>query len=161
PSGRISSRSAWVPAKTWRQLLHSLQPPSSHSSAAAKARAATERPDPGGPVNSQAWVIAPGSGGRPSSTKEAPAAARGGGGAAGGGGGGGAPVRRRRGGQDLFPDRGEVTGAGLGGRGHRVGEQYADPLLDLAGDLGGRPVGVQHQVPGGFGAGQGQETGPD
>src|SRR6185369_8819053 len=49
----------------WRQLLHSLQPPSSHSRAAAKARAATERPDPGGPVNSQAWVIAPGSGGRP------------------------------------------------------------------------------------------------
>ena len=28
--------------------------------AAAKARAATERPDPGGPVNSQAWVIAAG-----------------------------------------------------------------------------------------------------
>ena len=31
----------------------------SHCSAAANARAATERPDPGGPVNSQAWVIAP------------------------------------------------------------------------------------------------------
>jgi hypothetical protein len=30
-----------------------------HCNAAAKARAATERPLPGGPVNSQAWVIAP------------------------------------------------------------------------------------------------------
>ena len=35
--------------------------PAGHSSAAAKARAATERPDPGGPVSSQAWVIAAGS----------------------------------------------------------------------------------------------------
>ena len=61
-----------MPAKTWRQLLHSLQPPSSHSSAAAKARAATDRPDPGGPVNSQAWVIAPGSGRRPASRAGGP-----------------------------------------------------------------------------------------
>ena len=30
-----------------------------HCSAAAKARAATDRPEPGGPVKSQAWVIAP------------------------------------------------------------------------------------------------------
>ena len=29
-----------------------------HCSAAAKARAALDRPDPGGPVNSQAWLIA-------------------------------------------------------------------------------------------------------
>ena len=48
-----------MPAKTWWQHGHSPQPPSRHSSAAANARAATDRPDPGGPVNSQAWVIAP------------------------------------------------------------------------------------------------------
>ena len=36
-------------------------PPSGHCKAAANARAATERPDPGGPVNSQACVMAVGS----------------------------------------------------------------------------------------------------
>jgi len=42
-----------------------------------------------------------------------------------------------------------------------VGEQAADPLLDVTGDLAGRPVGVEHQVAGWFGAGQGLEAGPD
>ena len=64
-----------MPAKTWWHEGHSPQPPDGHSSAAAKARAATERPDPGGPVNSQAWVIAPGSGRTPESRAEAAAAA--------------------------------------------------------------------------------------
>ena len=43
------------------QAAHSPQPWRGHCSAAANARAATERPEPGGPVNSQAWVIAAGS----------------------------------------------------------------------------------------------------
>ena len=43
---------------TVRQCEQWPQPPYSHCSAAANARAATDRPEPGGPVNSQAWVIA-------------------------------------------------------------------------------------------------------
>ncbi len=58
------------------QHAHSPQPPSGHSSAAAKARAATDRPDPGGPVNSHAWVIAPGSVRSPASSAAAAADAR-------------------------------------------------------------------------------------
>lgn len=49
--------SAWVPANAVRHAWHCPHPvPCSHSSAAASARAAVERPEPGGPVNSQAWV---------------------------------------------------------------------------------------------------------
>ena len=48
-----------MPARTWRHDGHSPHPPYGHSSADAKARAATDRPEPGGPVNSQACVIAP------------------------------------------------------------------------------------------------------
>ena len=59
PSGTISRTSACVPASTVWQAVQCPQPWSGHCSAAAKARAATERPDPGGPVNSQAWVMAP------------------------------------------------------------------------------------------------------
>ena len=58
PSGVTVRTSACVAAITVRQCEHWPHPPYSHCSAAAKARAATERPEPGGPVNSQAWVIA-------------------------------------------------------------------------------------------------------
>ena len=37
--------------------MHSLQPPALQTKAAAKARAALLRPEPGGPVKSQACVI--------------------------------------------------------------------------------------------------------
>ena len=46
--------SGWAPVSDDRQLVHWPHPPSSHCSAAAKARAAFERPEPGGPVNSHA-----------------------------------------------------------------------------------------------------------
>ncbi len=60
PSVRSVVTSAWLPASTVWQAWQRPQPasPSSQSRAAAKARAAIERPDPGGPVNSQACVIA-------------------------------------------------------------------------------------------------------
>ena len=61
-SVRAKCTSAWVPASAVVQPRHSPQPTVSgsvHCSAAAKARAATVRPEPGGPVNSHAWVIAP------------------------------------------------------------------------------------------------------
>ena len=61
PSVATTVTSAWVPSSAVRHSWHTPQPPSGHCSAAAKARAATERPDPGGPVNSQAWVMAVGS----------------------------------------------------------------------------------------------------
>jgi len=55
--------SGWEPDIASRQLLHVPHPggDSSHCRAAAKARAATDRPEPGGPVNSHAWVMARGS----------------------------------------------------------------------------------------------------
>jgi len=49
--------SACDPANAVRHARHVPQPRRSHSRAAAKARAALERPDPGGPVTSQACVI--------------------------------------------------------------------------------------------------------
>ena len=50
--------SGWEPASAVRQAWHSPQPvPRSHCSAAANAMAALDRPEPGGPVNSHAWVI--------------------------------------------------------------------------------------------------------
>ena len=65
PSVRCTVTSVADLSSTVRQLWHSPQPGcvdprschSRHSSAAAKARAAIERPDPAGPVISQAWVI--------------------------------------------------------------------------------------------------------
>ncbi len=57
PSVEISVMSGWLPARAVVHEWHSPQPPSSHCSAAAKARAALERPEPGGPVNSHACVI--------------------------------------------------------------------------------------------------------
>jgi hypothetical protein len=46
--------SGWDPEVTIRQLLQSPHPPDSQSKAAAKAVAALDLPDPGGPVISQA-----------------------------------------------------------------------------------------------------------
>jgi hypothetical protein len=68
--------SAWVRERTVWQPAHSPQPtPSrSHCSAAANARAATERPEPGGPVNSQACVIELAAAGSPATTRCAAAA---------------------------------------------------------------------------------------
>jgi adenylate cyclase len=60
PSGTTRCTSAWLPCSTVRHSWQVPSPPAGHCSAAAKARAATERPDPGGPVNSQACVIEPG-----------------------------------------------------------------------------------------------------
>ena len=62
PSGMMRRTSAWVPAIVVVQARHSPQPgtPSDvHCSAAAKHSAAIERPDPGGPVISQACVMVP------------------------------------------------------------------------------------------------------
>ena len=57
-SVRTMRTSAWLPAITVWHALQWPQPVSvSHCSAAAKATAALDRPEPGGPVNSQAWVI--------------------------------------------------------------------------------------------------------
>src|SRR5664280_1561759 len=57
-SVRTTVTSGCAPDKVVRHAEHSPQPPFAHSSAAANARAAFERPDPGGPVISQAWLIA-------------------------------------------------------------------------------------------------------
>ena len=54
--------SPWVPAIVVvqdRHCPHPGVPSEAHCSAAAKHKAATERPEPGGPVNNQAWVIEP------------------------------------------------------------------------------------------------------
>ena len=57
----ITSTSACEPSMAVRHSMHSPHPADGHCSAAAKARAATDLPEPGGPVNSQACVIAVGS----------------------------------------------------------------------------------------------------
>ena len=55
---RTTVTSAWVPASDGvAGVALAAAGACSHWSAAAKARAAFERPDPGGPVNSQAWLI--------------------------------------------------------------------------------------------------------
>ena len=54
-----SVTSAWPPDSAVRHSWHCPHPPRGHCSAAAKARAALDRPDPGGPVSSHAWVIPP------------------------------------------------------------------------------------------------------
>ena len=46
--------SGWLPARAVVHEWHSPHPPRSHCRAAAKAIAALERPEPGGPVNSHA-----------------------------------------------------------------------------------------------------------
>ena len=57
PSVFINSTSAWVPRSAVVQLMQLLHPESGQISAAAKARAVLLRPDPGGPVKSQACTI--------------------------------------------------------------------------------------------------------
>ena len=61
PSGTTRRTSPWVPAivvvQAW-QCPHPGSPGSVHCSAAAKHNAATDRPEPGGPVNSHECVIA-------------------------------------------------------------------------------------------------------
>jgi hypothetical protein len=47
--------SGWEPDCTMRQLLQAPQPAFSQSNEAANAIAAFDRPEPGGPVRSQAW----------------------------------------------------------------------------------------------------------
>lgn len=62
PSVETHSTSGWVPARTLRHWSHRPHPTtsgSSQTSAVAKAFAATDRPDPGGPVSSQECVITP------------------------------------------------------------------------------------------------------
>src|SRR5690606_16545961 len=66
-----SVTSACVPARAVRHSWHVPQPPAGHCRAAAKARAAMDRPEPGGPVTSQAWVMAEGSATAPRSTSTA------------------------------------------------------------------------------------------
>lgn len=60
PSVATIRTSAWVPSTAVRHSRQVPQPWLGHCSAAAKARAAVDRPEPGGPVSSQAWVIASG-----------------------------------------------------------------------------------------------------
>src|SRR6478736_2707172 len=62
PSVATTLTSAWVPSSAVRHSTHSPQPPFGHCSAAAKALAAVDRPEPGGPVNSHACVVADGPG---------------------------------------------------------------------------------------------------
>ena len=57
-SVRSRVTSGWAPDSDVRQSLQRPQPPSWHWRAAANARAALERPDPGGPTNNHAWVMA-------------------------------------------------------------------------------------------------------
>ncbi len=54
PSVATSWTSAWVRAMTVWHTWHASQPRRGHCRAAAKALAATERPEPGGPVKSHA-----------------------------------------------------------------------------------------------------------
>ena len=59
--GVMCTTSVWAPRCTLRHCSQVPQPMMCglvHSRAAAKATAALDRPDPGGPVKSQAWVIA-------------------------------------------------------------------------------------------------------
>ena len=57
-SVRTSVTSGCAPDSEVRHSVQVPQPPRGHCSAAAKARAALDRPDPGGPVISQAWDMA-------------------------------------------------------------------------------------------------------
>ena len=58
-SVRTTVTSAWLPASTVWQEWQTPQPggSSSHCSAAANATAALERPEPGGPMNRNAWLM--------------------------------------------------------------------------------------------------------
>ncbi|MFM1797134.1 MAG: hypothetical protein RL733_915, partial [Actinomycetota bacterium] len=58
PVGLNLSTSTWVDDITVVQSVHCPQPFSLHTKAAAKATAAFDLPDPGGPTNNQEWVMA-------------------------------------------------------------------------------------------------------
>ena len=58
PSVATTLTSAWLPSSAVRHSRQWPHPPSGHWRAAANARAAVERPEPGGPVKSHACVIA-------------------------------------------------------------------------------------------------------
>ena len=129
-SVRITVTSAWEPPSTVRHAWQAPQPASrSHWSAAAKATAALERPDPGGPVNSQAWVM-----------PWPPAAVR---------------ERRDRGvlADQVVPDGARLAHGCIGG----LAEQRLDPLADRGGDLVDRQPRVEHEVVVGVGGGQVEE----
>jgi len=57
PSVRITSTSGCAPLAALLQALHEPQPLSEQTNAWAKATAALDRPLPGGPVNTHAWVM--------------------------------------------------------------------------------------------------------
>ena len=57
PSVLTSSTSTWEPFKAVVQSTQLLQPEFGHNRAAANASAALLLPEPGGPVNNQAWTI--------------------------------------------------------------------------------------------------------
>ena len=149
-------------------------PPSGHWSAAANARAATDRPEPGGPVNSQACVIAAGIVDRrravrrrraawpttcaqtPSSTAAVTGAAAGSS-RSGRADGAGCPARR-----DAVHG-----GAAVGGRDRlrdllqrQAGEQLGHPHPDRRGDLVGGLPGVDDEVAVGVGLGERAERLP-
>ena len=59
-SVRITATSAWLPASTvwhWWHWPHPRSSGRSHCSAAANATAALDRPDPGGPVKRNEWLM--------------------------------------------------------------------------------------------------------
>jgi hypothetical protein len=60
-SMRTSVTSGCEPDSDVRHAVHFPQPPEPHCGAAAKARAAFDRPELGGPVYNQAWLMACGS----------------------------------------------------------------------------------------------------
>ena len=107
----------------------------SHWSAAANAIAALERPEPGGPVNSQAWVMP-----RPSTAVRSASTTR---------------CWPTRPSQTLPAGRTSVTVIGAA----RV-EQRLDPLADRGGDLVDREPGVEHDVVVGVGRGEVEERLP-
>ncbi len=51
PVRSTTTRSGWVPARARRQALQAPHPPSGHSRAAARPRAAARFPEPGGPCS--------------------------------------------------------------------------------------------------------------
>jgi hypothetical protein len=58
PVGLNLSTSTWVDESTVVQSTHRPQPLSLQTNEAAKAIAAFDLPEPGGPTNNQEWVIA-------------------------------------------------------------------------------------------------------
>ncbi len=120
PSGTTSRTSAWVPPSVVWQAGQSPQPvPRAHCSAAANARAATDRPEPGGPVKIQAWVIPPRLAGRGVPGGEQP------------------PRGLRRPAQDLHRVvLADEIGEDLGHQGRRSGSPFAAPISSASDSSG-------------------------